>query len=177
MTEPLLTLEYEMTLSDVRAEFRRMDRRSSSFVLRFCKCLLGLVVLCLAVRAWQDGRFWIVTFCLLGGVYFVYRRQILHLWLLSMIARTYGTSTIRLAFDDRGILFRNCAHRFGQRQWWSRLTKCEEVDGGFEMSFDGKDYPSLRIPPRAFVDDDKRGTLRSLIEQHLPAPNSTAVAG
>lgn len=167
MAEPILTLEYVVTVDDIRAEMARARKRSVQDLFRWGA---ALILACTAYSAWQRGDYWFAGFSSFVAVYFAFSRDLLLWWLFRWIEHRYGDSTISIEIDNKSLLNRDVTQKRGERFWWSRLTKCEEHDGNFELSFDGDSYPRLSIPDRAFSNDEQRATFRALVDQHLPQP-------
>lgn len=161
MSDPVLVLDYDVSMEDMRAAMKRAMRNRQWhgwWQNVFTLCLLGG-----AADSVVSGQL------LQGGVFLALAALLtIPHWLLVRWIWNQPTPHVRIVIDDAGLHVHYPQHKTHNGFWWSRLTGVDETDGDFELTFDGESYPQMYVPACAFDNDEQRTMFRNLVEKHLP---------
>ena len=183
MSDPILTLEYEMTVYYLRRRFERFrpDMRRMCENLNMLMAANAMAMSAVMLYRRDGGS--AVLFMACGGVMAVIY-PLVTWWTFRSLEKKLPRWLVQIEIDEQGVRVRSPRQKTTLRCRWSKLTGVDEHDGGFEMMFDGvgetffnnRHYAGVMIPASAFETEAKREQLRSLIVQHLPKPALAAAA-
>ncbi len=169
MSAAPITLEYELTQDEMRADFNRHMSRMRS--RRWSRTFVACFCLYLAITFWIDGSRWASIFTLLVALQMLFFDRCLIRW----ATRSMDTSRFIIETDDRGIRVATPYEKTSPtRYWWSRLSGIKQTEFGVELSFDKKDSSAVLVPWKAFADTEQRQHFLDLVEQHLSKARSRA---
>lgn len=166
MATPTFSLHYVATTDDLRAEFRRMRREWGRDWIRRAGALF---MAWMAINSVTSGYGGLTSALItLAALYFWISPPPL-VWLFYFWAlKHYSDLAVSIEIDERSLVSLREDQKYGYRQYWSRLSRIEETERGFELAFDGNSYPTMHILKKAFVDDAQRHQFREFVTQHAP---------
>lgn len=166
MTTSSFSLHYVQTADDMRAEFRRMRREGGR---DWSRLVFALLMSWLAINSVMSGYGWLTSvLTTLAALYFWISPAPL-IWLFYLWAlKHYRDLEVSIEIDERSLVSLREGQKYGYRQYWSRLSRIEETDRGFEFAFDRDSYSTVQVPLKAFVDDAQRHQFREFLTQHAP---------
>lgn len=173
MTDPVLVLDFEMTMDEMGA---KMKRAGWSMRREWLRRGIAVFILWLAVDYWRSGDFWTFGVFLLCAAFMVTPSAVIIWWVMRLLTRNQPPAHVRIEIDDTGLHMHDPKQKTHNCFWWSRLTGVEETDGDFELTFDGESYPQMYIPACAFDSQEQRETFLNLVEKHLPQRTDDRVA-
>jgi hypothetical protein len=166
MSTPAFSLHYVQTADDMRADFQRMRRDYGRSWFRIAAALLTTWM---AISSVTSGYGWSSTLITtLAAMYFWVSPSPL-IWLLYYGALIRCSDLkVTIEIDKQSIVSHREDRKSGYRQSWPRLSRIDEFNHGYELTFDDQSYAPMQVPFKAFVDDAQRHQFCEFLTRHAP---------